>query len=835
MDLNKLRNIIEKKVITPTIINEDSNFVVVTYWWGRDVKNQNTSRPCISFFEDIFKKLQKMCLENLGTNRDKRDIQIYHNLENIMEKQLDKTFIDINAREYLDMIFEQLDLLPTEADIYNKAVIMIEKRKETNKTPKDFELKDKNQVANLLKMILLEAIKLVKSSYFKINDTNFKITQLKNKLTNKQMVIELKQKIDDESNVIKKVLNTKLTYEREEMKEFDNMSLYEILHKELRFLSPMTYNDMITKWEKECKKFTCNYMAVEYSEFSLPGGYQMAINAKPLFIKKALEVCASTTGKSRAILYIDGDMFIRKYPKIFDMTDIDFMARGWSMDPRSSYQMDESIVYDPYTFETSGGTMFFSQSIESKILINKWIEISESKYQIGKADDRILSLLFNTYKFLCPMKIIQLPIEYLWLTLDYDKRLMNLIYDWDKNAMQETIFIEHSECLTTEDTAAGSGASSDRTPKFYGYLQQNIEAVSEQFHEYLMFPSLDMVSSFKHYLQYMSDLQYFSDEEPIPIKKGFTFENPKDNEQPLYITKYEDKWGNFKYLADKSLTYNDVAEININRVEKMNISELGLVHLSDKLIEINNFTNLMKEDNPTKYNHAKIISLIIKLLKEDNTVIYNPKIMLGYDSVYYDLLIEKSQSQYNRMEFIFVPELTSSEFQSSNFFYKPKIRTNQAIMFRPSDIFIKFLMMFLSIDDLSDYLDGGSYEFMSRVRVGYLINKTHKPKQPCTPCIDNNTIPNDPNSCCITTGGAITNPTQDIDLYMEGIDILYTSKGGRGTGRGKRSNKKLRAKRETMKIIHSKRKTMKKHKHRGKKGKKTLNIKKIINRHTRKG
>ena len=110
MDLNKLRNIIEKKVITPTIINEDSNFVVVTYWWGRDVKNQNTSRPCISFFEDIFKKLQKMCLENLGTNRDKRDIQIYHNLENIMEKQLDKTFIDINAREYLDMIFEQLDL-----------------------------------------------------------------------------------------------------------------------------------------------------------------------------------------------------------------------------------------------------------------------------------------------------------------------------------------------------------------------------------------------------------------------------------------------------------------------------------------------------------------------------------------------------------------------------------------------------------------------------------------------------------------------------------------------------------------------------------------------------
>jgi hypothetical protein len=62
----------------------------------------------------------------------------------------------------------------------------------------------------------------------------------------------------------------------------------------------------------------------------------------------------------------------RKYPIIFDMRDVDFMARGWWIDPRSSWKMLESIMYDPYTFETSGGTMFFSQSRESKILIQKW-------------------------------------------------------------------------------------------------------------------------------------------------------------------------------------------------------------------------------------------------------------------------------------------------------------------------------------------------------------------------------------------------------------------------------------------------------------------------------
>lgn len=39
----------------------------------------------------------------------------------------------------------------------------------------------------------------------------------------------------------------------------------------------------------------------------MPGGYQMAINAKPLFIKKALDLCGG-----RGCLYIDGDMFVNK-------------------------------------------------------------------------------------------------------------------------------------------------------------------------------------------------------------------------------------------------------------------------------------------------------------------------------------------------------------------------------------------------------------------------------------------------------------------------------------------------------------------------------------------
>jgi hypothetical protein len=738
-----LKDIINNKTIKPTINNEKSNFVVVTYWWGNKIPNQNTSRPCISFFEKLNNDVQKLCLKILGTvpstkgtsqsmkSQKNLTIQnIYGNLEkSIVNLDAFKTIINKTATSYNEMVFEQLGI-ERETDRENKSIMKLEKMKTRAQTPMDFEYKSKQSAADMFTLIMLEAITLIKKNILLIFDTNKKITELREKfLSNKETVTPaLKNKIMKEINdlnkilteqkaQIKKILNTKQPYTNEKMKEFSNMSIYEILHKEFRFLSPMTYDKMIDKWEQECAKFKCNHMAVEYPEFTKPGGYQLAINAKPLFIQKALESCGH-----RSVLYIDGDMFIRKYPHLFDLQDVDFMARGWLIDPRSSWKMEESITYDPYTFETSGGTMFFSQSMEAKQLINKWVEISGKSYQIGKADDRILSLVFNTYKFLCAMKIIQLPIEYLWLTLDYDERMLDAIYDGDKYAMAQSILIEHSECLTSEDTATGSGAASDRTPKFYGYLEENVEPVSEQFHEYIMFPSLAMVDTFKPYLTYMSNVQYMNDGNDILVKKGFVnLKNPEENEQPLYITEYKDKFGSIKYPQDNSLTYNKVAEINLTRATKMNTKDIGLVERDNDTIEINDFEKLMKEDAPEKYNHAKIISLIIKLLQSGKTVIYNPTTMVGYNELYYEILVEKKDSNYATMELIFVPEFTKGQTISANYFYKPKIQTNQAMLFKPSDILIKFLMMFLSLDDLSAYLNNGSYEFMSRIRVGYLI------------------------------------------------------------------------------------------------------------------
>ena len=807
--LEDLINIINTKEIRPTIINEESRFVIVTYWWGRNAMNQNTSRPCISFFEKIIMQVQKLCIKALGSGSNTREVlNIYDKLAGAVPKLADfKDIINKTADAYNNMIYEHLGILPKESNKDDIAAEKLEKIKQQNKVPADFEYKNKEYALRMFAVIMVEVISIIKINCITIFNTNRAVADLKANVLSKAKQITPAEKeqylktirnlnniIQTENAKIKKELNTKRpSYKSPQLAEFNGMSIYEILHKEFRFLNPITFNEMIAKWEGECAKFGCNHMAVEYPEFTKPDGYQLAINAKPLFIRKALGVVQAS---GRSVLYIDGDMYIRKYPKIFDLPDVDFMARGWWIDPRSSWKMEESITYDPYTFETSGGTMMFSQSVESKQLIGKWIEQAGKSYQIGKADDRILSLVFNTYKFLCSLKVIQLPIEYLWLSLDYDERMLNFVYDHNKSKMAESIIIEHPECLTSEDTATGGGAASCRTPKFYDCLEENIEPVSEEFHEYMMFPSKEMVSTFQSYLNYMSELHYKNDGNPILIQKGFVnLEKSSQNEQPLYITNYDDKFGNMKYPQDADLTYNDVAEINMQRSSKMILDGLSLVPLDNNTIEINDFSNLMKDDDPKKYNHAIIISLIIRLLNDGKHVVYNPRSMPGYNKIYYDLLIQDRTTRLISMQLIFVPRFTNGATASSNYFFKPRIETNQAMMFRPSEILIKFLMMFLSLDDMSSYLNNGSYEMMSRVRVGYLINKQ---KRVAMSAATGDQM----------KGGGGVDINADIDLYNEGLGILYQ---GGGRRRRRPLNVKRRSfKKMTRKIVKRVRKTMQK-------------------------
>ena len=744
--MSSLEQIIENTIKKPTIVNENSNFVVVTYWWGTGNYNNNTARPCISFYENIIHKLIELSVHTLNTSPGDDYTKNLNNLEFIVSK-LSKfnNIVDNNSKTYINMIYEYLNIdIYRNNDIDQIALQQLEKFKSSGKTPQYYEYKNIETVKNIFKLLFIEIIKINRDNIHKLFELNKDLKKihkgydinkhiLKNDINsrdiNSQILIKIKNLTKEKNDIklnIKKILNTpQASYSSFTEDKYNNKSINEIFNIEFRYLNPIKFEEMIQLWENKCTELKCNFLSVEYPEFAKPGGYQMAINAKPLFIKKTLELCSD---HGLNVLYIDGDMYIRKYPIIFDLKDVDFMARGWWIDPRSSYKMTESILIDPYTFETSGGTMFFSQSNESKILLQKWIEESAKPYQKGKADDRILSLVFNTYKFLLNMKIIQLPIEYLWLTLDYDERMMDNIYDYDSFRMKSSIFIEHPECLTTEDTASGAGASSDRTPKFYNFLE-NIEPISEELHESIMFPNKEMTSAFRDYFEYMSNTTYINDGNPELIHKGFVDpvlddlnldadeRSTENNEYPFYIIPFDDGMGIRKYPHDESLTIEEISKINLKRSQEMNIETLGLEYNDDNFVEIKNKDGTI--------DNKKMISLIIRLLNDGKNVIYNPVNLNDYNSEYYNKF-KNENYKYNSMNFIFVPKFNKS-FNLSDFF-KPEIDFNQIIVFRPDEnkILVRFLSMFLSFEELSNYINNGTYQIMSRLRISYLIIKKQK-------------------------------------------------------------------------------------------------------------
>jgi hypothetical protein len=731
---HQLKEIIDRTEARPTIVNPESNFVVVTYWWGRGNKNNNTSRPCTSYYEGLLTQTINVILQIMNTveleasrrgETDQSEIneKIKVSVLGFLNVTKFKNVINSNANTYRNMLSEYCNLDPKDSRLDEKLIQTIERYKTQGKIEPTYEFKTVQDIRSILQFAMSNIVHMNIDHFMNLHHIVYNIKNEKAHFTSEVLHemseyerITLRNHIqslnDQKKSILQKIKSSMRTPIQTDIGRYSGKSVNDILTMELRYLLPLQYEEMITKWENECRRYNCNYMAVEYPEFARPGGYQLAINAKPLFIKKALELCGPLN-----VIYIDGDMFIRKYPHIFDLKDVDFMARGWWIDPRSSYQVEDSITYDPYTFETSGGTMFFSQSKMAKLLIDTWIQEAEKPHQQGKADDRVLSLIFNTRKYLLDMKIIQLPIEYLWLTLDYDQRLTDAVF-YDYIKLRNAIFIEHPECLTTEDTASGSGASSDRTPKFYNFLDDNLYPASEEFHEAIMFPTKDLASSFKDYLEYMGDAYYLDDGNPLLYELNYVVpgQEREENEQPLYITKFEHGLGNKPYKEDRSFTVNQISELNFKRARTIDVEEFienGNLVIKDDVVEIIPVSSSGKTIEP-KF----VIALIIKYLGQEKEVLYHP-IHEADVAPYYSNLMEKKNTSFAGLEFVFTPILNSLYF--SNFF-KPLIDETRPILFRPgNDVLTKYLSMYMSIEELSVRMRGGAYEFISRTRVGYNI------------------------------------------------------------------------------------------------------------------
>jgi len=451
-----LKALIDSKPMTPTIVNPDSTFVVVTYWWGQGNDNKNTQIPCISELQD----------------------------------------------EYVESLEE--------------------------------ELLEENQAEDFPELEELKTIFTNAKNALTQNPTDTTLVQAK-KIAQGNM-----------SRMVQEILG------RQNMRSKMNAWVNKVTaskHENGEGRRPIKFEEMIKMWEDHHAKIGCNYMAMNY-EFERKD-YQKAINAKPYFIEKALDAC-----KGRSVLYIDGDMFVNKYPKIFDIGNVDFMARGWNMDPRSArdFKVDgtmEEICFDPYLIETSGGTMFFGNTTSARKLLQEWDAESSLPISEGKADDRIFSMVLTLNNWATKSSIIQLPIEYLWLTNDYMNKA-----DLKKISKYCDPIIEHPACLTSEDTA--TGGLSSREPQ--GYVEKITNALDCSydggvFYEFIFFPNANMVSSFGPYLRYLR-----------------TATDKTHSGSPRFkVVDYKDKYG----------SYNQVVSENIEKAKAEAIlpSADGVAHL----------------------------------------------------------------------------------------------------------------------------------------------------------------------------------------------------------------------------------------------------------------
>jgi len=441
--------LVEETPLTPNLtVNPESNFVVITYWWGTGNLNRNLQRPCP---EEIVEPIREAMEEELA-EEDPEYGAIYQRVGAISKIRKQK-------REK------------------NEALTEEEKQ----------ELKD--AIARQLAYL---------TPYFAKPEVRAKLNER-------------------------------------------YLASVETLKQQGKFKNPVTFNEMIETWKETCVKANCNYLVVEYP--IQREDYQNGINAKPAFIRKALDAC---TGKG--VLYIDGDMYINKYPAIFDMKNVDYMARGWNIDPRSSSRYKTDVCFDPYIFETSGGTMYFGNTDLSRQLLDEWNTSMNDPANRGKAEDRIISMIVTKQSYLLKANIIQLPIEYLWLTDIYtDKDPLD--------ASQANSMIEHPACLTGEERAGEQGAASNRTPEGYDAQITNLTECTRRggiFYEFVFFPVETMVSSFGPYLEYLKCAKNF------------------ETDQSLFeVVPFADKYGR----------YNSLAYDNDRKARSVQVSETGPAQL----------------------------------------------------------------------------------------------------------------------------------------------------------------------------------------------------------------------------------------------------------------
>ena len=244
-----------------------------------------------------------------------------------------------------------------------------------------------------------------------------------------------------------------------------------------------TYDQLADRLIDICIGLNINYCMIEIPEFAVKGGYQKAINFKPLFIKYMM-----VRYPTLLICTLDTDMHPVRYPYLFENPDYDFIVFNWNSEPRT---INGPIsCYTPYTLRTSGGLICMRYGQETMRLAEEWADYSV-RYP-GKADDRTITAVFESRKYIERLRCLWVPMEYLWIPYFYElefdykvskqdaklfgKKVDKSGYSVREYTVQELfdvknsdVMIVHPEALTEEEVAASEGADPDRVPYIWYY------------------------------------------------------------------------------------------------------------------------------------------------------------------------------------------------------------------------------------------------------------------------------------------------------------------------------------------------------------------------------
>jgi hypothetical protein len=198
-----------------------------------------------------------------------------------------------------------------------------------------------------------------------------------------------------------------------------------------------TYDELVSRLETKAKSFSMDFYSEEIPKLQATT-YQTAISYKPQFILKMIRKF------KRPVVYIDIDMMIHAYPVLFDNTRFDIMAFNWNADIRTGKN-----YMDWHTLETSGGLFYFNNTNVAKRILKIWNHLLTTKY-IGKADDRVLAIAFNTFRMKEWCRYFWVPMEYFYVP-QYFKNVIK----------RRDVVISHPFRLTGESEIASNRIPSD--------------------------------------------------------------------------------------------------------------------------------------------------------------------------------------------------------------------------------------------------------------------------------------------------------------------------------------------------------------------------------------